>query len=138
MKKKTSDSSGKLIRFSLGFLLAFAALNAFGGGYYGMAGAEGVPLEWLEGSPFHNYFIPGLILFVVVGGVFLFASVGVFVRFRFARKISFLAVVVVFGWLAVQLSIIGYVSWMQPVTALTAVVILILTWFLPESVKKVD
>jgi len=138
MKKKTSDSSGKLIRFSLGFLLAFAALNAFGGGYYGMAGAEGVPLEWLKGSPFHNYFIPGLILFVVVGGVFLFASVGVFARFRFARKISFMAVVVVFGWLAVQLSIIGYVSWMQPVTALTAVVILILTWFLPKSVKKAD
>jgi hypothetical protein len=138
MKKKTSESSGKLIRFSLGFLLAFAALNAFGGGYYGMAGAEGVPLEWLEGSLFHNYFIPGLILFVVVGGAFLFASVGVFARFRFARKISFLAVVVVFGWLAVQLSIIGYVSWMQPVTALTAVVILILTWFLPKSVKKAD
>lgn len=38
------------IRYPLGGLLAFGALNAFGGGYYGLAGAPGVPTEWLEGS----------------------------------------------------------------------------------------
>ena len=53
-------------RYSLGGLLAFGALNAFAGGYYGMSGAEDVPREWLEGSPFEDYFIPGLILFLVV------------------------------------------------------------------------
>jgi len=51
------------IRYSLGALLIILAVNAFGGGYYGMAGAEGVPIEWLNGSPFPNYFIPGLFLF---------------------------------------------------------------------------
>jgi len=135
---KKSGFSTKLIRFVLGFLLAFAALNAFGGGYYALAGAEGVPLEWLEGSPFTSYFIPGLILFIVVGGAFLLASVAVFSRFRFARMVSFAAVIVVFGWLAVQFTIIGYVSWMQPVTAVTACVILVLTWFLPVNTIKAD
>ena len=34
-----------------------------------MAGAENVPVEWLQGSPFHSYFIPGLFLFLTVGGI---------------------------------------------------------------------
>ena len=55
-----STTSEKLINYSLGILLAFLALNAFGGGYYGMSGAKDVPLEWLEGGPFKNYFIPSL------------------------------------------------------------------------------
>jgi hypothetical protein len=48
------------IRYSLGSLLAFGALNAIGGGYYGLSGAAGVPKAWLEGSPFSDYFIPSL------------------------------------------------------------------------------
>ena len=73
------------IRYLLGALLAFGAINAFAGGYYGLSGAAGVPLEWLAGSAFTNYFIPSLILFVVVGGAFSFAAVAVFARFRLAR-----------------------------------------------------
>jgi len=119
----------------LGVLLAFVALNAFGGGYYGMSGSENIPLEWLEGSPFSSYFIPGLILFMVIGGLFLFASVAMFARFRIARTASFIAVLAVFIWLAVQVTIIGYVSWMQPVTAAVALVILFLTWMLPKTDK---
>ena len=55
--------SDSLIRRSLGTLLLLVALNAFGGGWYGMAGADAVPISWLEGSPFRDYFIPSMILF---------------------------------------------------------------------------
>ncbi len=129
-----SNSPQKLTRNVLGSLLAFAALNGFAGGYFGLSGAEGVPLEWLEGSPFHSYFIPGLVLFVAVGGSFLFACIAVFARLRIARTAAFASVIIVFVWLAVQLSIIGYVSWMQPTTAAVAIVILILTWLLKDKV----
>jgi hypothetical protein len=114
------------IRYALGALLAFAALNAFGGGYYGLTGAKTVPREWLAGSPFSDYFVPSLILFVVVGGSFLVAAIAVFARWRTARLFAVGAALIVLGWLAVQLAIIGYVSWMQPVTAIAAVVIVIL------------
>ncbi len=130
-----TESKEKLARHTLGSLLVFAALNAFGGGYYGMSGAEGVPAQWLEGSPFGDYFIPSLILCVVVGGSFLIAAIAVFARFHFARPAAFSSVVVAFVWLAVQLSIIGYVSWMQPTTAIVGLVILIITWLLPKQVK---
>lgn len=123
----------KIIRFTLGTLLAFLALNAFGGGFYGMSGAEGVPLELLEGSPFSSYFIPSLFLFVVVGGSALFASLAVFANSRFARLASFTNVLIVFSWLTVQVLIIGYLSWLQPATASISLVILLLTWFLQKK-----
>jgi hypothetical protein len=128
-----TQSQMTFLRYLLGSLLAFMALNALGGGFYGLSGAEGVPVAWLEGSPFRNYFIPGLILFAVVGGSFFFASIAVFGRFRFARKVTFAAVAIVFIWLAVQVSIIGYVSWMQPTTAALGLVVLVLTLMLPRQ-----
>lgn len=131
MSTNTNNTrTNNFIRIPLGILLSFAALNAFGGGYYALAGAEGVPLEYLKGSPFPNYFIPGLILFFIVGGSFFSASYAVFRKLPSARQISFISVLVVSIWLTVQISIIGYISWMQPVTAVAALIILILTFFL--------
>src|SRR5690349_18379145 len=93
-------------RYVLGALLAFGALNAFAGGYYGLSGAKGVPRGWLEGSPFSDYFIPSLILFVIVGGALLLAAIAVFARWRSGRLLGLFAGAVVLGWLVVQVSII--------------------------------
>lgn len=123
--------SEKLIRYPLGTLLLFLAINAFGGGYYGMTGAKEVPVEWLEGSPFSNYFIPGLILFVCIGGSAIFAAITVFRQQRIARKAAFICGTITLLWLMIQVAIIGYVSWMQPTTAVAAIIILFLTWQLP-------
>ena len=120
------------IRYSLGCPLAFGALNALGGGYYGLTGAVGVPTQWLEGSPFEDYFVPSLILLVVVGGSFIGAAIAVFARLRADRFATFTAAVVVLGWLTVQIAIIGYVSWMQPATATAGVMVLILGSQLPR------
>lgn len=127
MKTIKSAANRKIIRYMTGGLLAFLALNAFGGGYYAMAGADGVPLELLEGSPFKSYFIPGLFLFVVLGGSFLFAAIAMFAGLRTAPRASFFAALLVLLWLIVQVSIIGFISWMQPVTAALALIILLLT-----------
>ena len=121
-----------VIRYSLGGLLAFGALNAFAGGYYGMSGAEDVPREWLEGSPFDDYFIPGLVLFLVVGGSMLAAAIAVFAALRIARLAALGAGLVVLAWLAVETLIVGYVSWMQPATTIGALVILLLAWLQNE------
>jgi hypothetical protein len=118
-------------RLILGLLLLLVALNAFGGGYYGMAGAPNVPTEWLEGSPFTSYFIPSLILAIVVGGSFLTASIAVFSRARWRRAAVIVAVAIAVGWLTVQLAIIGYVSWMQPVTAIATLIVAVLAARLP-------
>ena len=117
-------------------VLAFGAINAFGGGYYGLSGAPGVPVEWLAGSPFKDYFIPSLILMVVVGGAFSFAAVAVVARSRVARVSAFAARIVVLVWITVQLAIIGYVSWMQPATVIAGILVLMLAWLRPPSTER--
>ena len=132
MGKQSSEKRERFIRSSLGVLLLLVAINAFAGGYYGMAGAENVPLEWLKGSPFHSYFLPSLFLFVCIGGSALFAAIAVFKRQQSARKAAFFCAIIVLLWLIIQVAIIGYISWMQPATAIAAIIILFLTWQLPE------
>jgi hypothetical protein len=121
-----------ITRYLLGGLLAFGALNAFAGGAYGLAGADGVPLEWLAGSPFRDYFIPSVILFLVVGGCLLWAAIAVLIGHHTARAVALISGLVVLGWIGVQVAIIGYVSWMQPATAFSAVLILLLAWRLAQ------
>lgn len=127
----------KPVKIALGLLLSVIALNSFGGGWYGMAGAEGVPLEWLEGSPFTGYLIPSVVLMVVVGGSCSIASVLVFKNSAWGPIAAFAAGAILMAWIVVQVSIIGYVSWMQPAVFIAGVAILILSLLLKfKSTQK--
>lgn len=125
------QKTGTVLRYILGVLLAFGALNAFGGGYYAMKGAKDVPLELLEGSPFHSYFIPGLILFLFVGFPFLQASIACFIGHPYARLVVYVSIATLFIWLASEIIVIGFVSFMQPVTAIFGIILFVLARFLP-------
>ncbi len=127
------ETPRNLHRWALGGLLAFAALNALGGGGYGLSGAKSVPTQWLEGSPFSSYFVPSLILLVVVGGACGIAAFAVFRRRPASRLFAAAAGAILLVWISVQLWIIGYVSWIQPVTAAWGGLVLLLAWRLPAQ-----
>lgn len=101
-------------RWVLAATLAIVSVNAFAGGFYGLMGADGIPMEWLEGSPFSSYYIPSLILFVIVGGSSLLASLAVAAGLRLGRLATVVSAAVLFAWIVAQVRIIGYVSWLQP------------------------
>lgn len=117
---------------TLGLLLAVMAIACFAGGYFGMSGAANLPIEWLDSSPFHDYFIPSLFLFLVVGGVNLAASILVFKQNRWERYASYIAGILLLAWIAAQVSIIGYQSWMQPAVAITGIFVILFTAQLPR------
>jgi hypothetical protein len=60
----------------------------------------------------------------------------VFSRHRLARRGAFAAAAVLLVWIAVQMAIIGYVSWMQPATFTAGVLILVLTSLLPSTTAR--
>lgn len=126
-----TSSSPRFARPLLGGLLALVALNAIGGGLYGLAGAEAVPREWLEGSPFDSYFVPSLVLLVLVGGTFSVASLSVARGTRRDRPLALTAGAVALAWIAAQVAIIGYVSWLQPAVALAGLAVIALASALP-------
>ena len=109
------------------------ALNAFGGAWYAIAGAPSVPTEWLAGTPFRDYVVPGLILAAVVGGSQVAAAVTLRLRHRWARAVSLGAALVLLTWIVTQLAMIGYVSVLQPIVLAWAVVTAVLSHRLPTA-----
>jgi len=106
----------KLTKIALIIIQLLVMLNAFGGGWYGMAGAPGVDPAWLDGSPISSYFVPGLFLFVAIGGGMLVATIAWWRRSRLAPWISLGMGGLVMLWIVVQLAIIGSVSPLQPIS----------------------
>src|SRR2546428_13401226 len=77
----------KAMRITIFVLVVFGALTTLAGGIGLLSGAIAAPLQWLEGSPFVDYNIPGLALAIIVGGSMLLAAVTIFT----GREIGVLA-----------------------------------------------
>lgn len=88
-------------------------------GLSGIAGGSGlvgdpsgrsiqIPLSWLEGSPFADYFIPGLILLVVLGIGPLIVLYGLWTRQNWGWIGALLVGLALIVWILVEILIIGY------------------------------
>ncbi len=74
------------------FLHVFVGVGALGGGYAGISnpnGPFGIPVEVLKNSPFDNFFIPGIILFTIIGLGNLLSSVMFLFKTNLKIYISF-------------------------------------------------
>jgi hypothetical protein len=78
----------------------FVALTAVGGGITLASGVDKFPADWLIGTPFSSYLIPGLILAGVVGGSAGVAAVATLRRPDPGALTSMLAGAIMLGWLA--------------------------------------
>lgn len=108
----------KWVSIALGVLQAFIGLGAVPSGLLLMldstGGGMGFSLDLLEGTPFQSYFIPGLFLMSVNGIGNLAGGVLNFIRYRFAGEISIGLGILLMGWIVIQVGLIGFVHWMQP------------------------
>lgn len=113
----------KALRMALVVLELIVAVNAFGGAIYALSGAPTVPVEWLSGTPFRDYTVPGL--FLLAGGLgMVLAAVAQMAGWNAAARWSEIVGALLMLWIVVQVAIIGYVSWMQPVSFVAGAVIL--------------
>jgi hypothetical protein len=78
----------------------FVALTAVFGGVALAMGVDKFPADWLVGTPFGSYLIPGLILAVVVGGSAAIAALAALRRPDAGALASMLAGAIMLGWLA--------------------------------------
>lgn len=106
----------RLIHRTLVVLLVFGAVSSFGGGVLGVFfGGAGVPLGYLEGTPFTTFVVPGLILGVVVGGTQAVAALGLLRRHPWSGLGAAVAGFGMIIWIFVELALIGEFSWLQVV-----------------------
>lgn len=120
-----------LPRFVLGWCLVLAFLAAAGGGSLMAAPSGeilGLSLEWLDKTPFDDFFIPGLLLFAVVGGSYLLAALCLIFLPLWARLAVFFAGATLSVWIVVQIALLGLAMWLQPVLLAGGVFTIGLAW----------
>lgn len=126
----------KAIRRVAVALEALVALNAVGGGIYGLSGAPGVPHEWLAGSPFGSYFIPSLFLLLVIGGGMIGAAVLMIRRPPQGAWAAVAGGVLLLLWIAAQVALIGFVSWLQPAVFISGLLLIALGLSLRRALSR--
>lgn len=138
--------------YVLCFLLFFLGINAIMGGLLLMLAPDGslmgMTLDWLQNAPFKNYFIPGLLLFSVLGLFTLFTLVGLVFNVKL-RYLNFLNIysdrfwawtyslyigLIAIIWITVQLIMTQY-FWIQPVIIFNGVLIIMCVMD-PKIMKK--
>ncbi|MBD3386212.1 hypothetical protein GF407_14985 [candidate division KSB1 bacterium] len=122
------------------FLMLFQGFSGIGGGIGLILDPTGesmqIPLNWLNGSPFQNYLIPGIVLFVVLGLLPLLILYKLWRKWPYAWYASLLIGIALIIWITVEITIIGYQT-QPPLQAVygTAGLLLLILLFLP-SVKN--
>ena len=95
------------IRFALFVVDLSAAVSAIVGGIAVAANLDSFPRAWLDGSPFSDYFVPGAILAVVVGGSAAIAAAGTARGPRLGVPASIVAGLVLMGWIVGELLVLN-------------------------------
>jgi hypothetical protein len=92
----------------------FLSLGALGGGAALILGPRGeiipLPPSALHGSPFDTYFVPGLILFLVLGIGPLVAAALAWRRHPLGPLAAVAVGAALLIWLAVEIAIVGYTN----------------------------
>lgn len=92
--------------------LVFQGMSGLGGGIGLVADPTGafvgLPPEWLRGSPFEDYLVPGLVLLTVLGVAPLIAAWGLWTGRPWSWAGGIGVGGALLGWLAVQIAVVGY------------------------------
>jgi hypothetical protein len=81
-----------------------------------------MPTSSLDGSPFPDFLIPGLILLLVLGVLPLVAAAGLWMRRRWAWYASVIVGGALMIWILVEMILIPF-SWLQPAFGVVGVLI---------------
>jgi hypothetical protein len=132
-------------------LLFFQAASGLLGGLLMIMDPSGrllkLPLELLTGTPFNNYLIPGLILFIFLGAFPLlviytmiwnpdwriFQRINIWNQYMAGWSAAVYVGIMLVGWIVVQVVLIGYQSYLQPVYLLVGISILIASFSSPTK-----
>jgi len=112
------------LKILAGVLLAFNGMSALYGGLnllvYPNGNSLQLPLDYLQQSPFENYFVPGLVLFCLNGLSSLFVCVAILLDSKRYAVLILIQGCVLAGWIFVQSMMTDFSSYLQLVFAITA------------------
>ncbi len=124
-----ANNKSKFLAYFLGILQALIGLTAIAGGFRLISNPNGIPdfpIEWLSNSPFNNYFIPGLVLLIVIGLGNVLAGTVTFLRKRYSGSIAIVFGIFLILYMATEVWFVGLRNFLQPLYFILGVIVLIL------------
>jgi hypothetical protein len=117
----------KLNRLFAIVTLIFNGISGMVGGYALTTDPSGkslqMPLYLLDGSPFHNFLVPGLVLLVFIGISSILISYFTIRRKRHYPKMLIGQGAIVWTWLIVEILVIGRLDTLQLVYAIVGLIL---------------
>jgi hypothetical protein len=138
--------------YILSILMLFQALGGIAGGLLLIIRPDGsimrMPVSCLTGSPFHNFLIPGICLFIFLGlmpaltswGLFRkpksrwFGLFNIYLKRHWSWAYSLYIGIMLIFWIDIEVMVIGYGSVLQGFYGMLGIVIIILA-LLPKTMK---
>ncbi len=115
------------------------AIGAIPAGYLFLISPDGSKLgmtvEALSGSPFRDYFVPGLFLFTVNGVFNLIASVLAFRKYKHASVIGMALGLALMIWVTVQAYSVGLSHFLQPAYFIIGIIEIVLSIMIFKAEK---
>ena len=131
-----------IARYSLGVLQTFIGVTAVFGGFGLVSDPTGtkmnVPLELLRGSPFANYFIPGLVLLIMNGAGNILASITTFVRNKYAPNLAAALGMFLVLYITIEVLSVGLRTPLQPLYFILGAIEFVLGLKLSKMAKAPD
>ncbi|MCF8242457.1 MAG: hypothetical protein K9J16_13850 [Melioribacteraceae bacterium] len=108
----------KSVRISLMILQIFSGLSGLFGGLILIIDPTGNSIqlksEWLNATPFADFLIPGIILFIFIGVGHIFGFIITIIKHKLRFVIALVLGCILISWIAFQVGLIGYKNFLQP------------------------
>ena len=91
----------------IGAIILHILVGLFGlmGGYAAISepyGPFGIPVDVLKNGPFENFLIPGLTLFIVIGGGHIITSITIIKKMKYYMYAEGIVAAITVGWIVIQ------------------------------------
>lgn len=112
--------------------ISFAAFTALPAGiimiYEPDGSSLGLSTTMLEGTPFKNFLLPGLVLAGIVGGINVISLFAIMGGNAHSYKFSLWGGIVLAGWIVAQLMFFQYYHWLQVLYLFVGILIILLSY----------
>ena len=123
---------GVILNRTVILLEAMAAISSLAGGITLVSKPDGSFMGFktslLDGTPFDNFLVPGLILTFIVGGSAALGTIAGISQNAWARAAWVMSGSVFAIWIIVQIAMVGLISWLQPTMLGLGLSILVLVY----------
>ncbi len=123
-----------VLRILVIVLLSINSMGALAAGWgfitHPDGSAVGMNTSILKYSPFDNFLIPGIILFICNGIFSAIVLWGIFIHHRLAYLGVILQGIILYIWIAVQVVLLGFANWLHALFGFISVVLMICGYLL--------